>query len=77
MLGRDPEVDDPDLTTAIDEHVARRDVAMDDGRPEKIDRLIALGQGDAVKKANLSAVETRFLNGTPAAKFAPLHTPSP
>jgi|NGEPerStandDraft_6_1074524.scaffolds.fasta_scaffold07929_2 patatin-like phospholipase/acyl hydrolase len=36
---------------------------------ESTDDLIELGRSDAVKKANLSAVEKRFLNDTPAPPF--------
>ena len=46
---------------------------LDDARPEKIDELVQLGRGEAVKRANLEVVRDRFLNGTPADKFVPLH----
>lgn len=49
--------------------------SLDDARPEKIRRLINLGRGEAVKKENLEVVKARFLNGTPAATFKPLHAP--
>lgn len=47
--------------------------ALDDARPEKIQRLINLGRGEAVKKENLDVIKTRFLNGTAAVPFIPLH----
>ncbi len=47
--------------------------ALDDATPEKIRRLITLGRGEAVKKANLEVVQSRFLNGTRAAPFKPFH----
>lgn len=50
--------------------------SIDDARPDKIERLIGLGRGEAVKKENLDVVKTRFLNGTPAAPFDPLHAVS-
>ena len=40
---------------------------------EKIDQLINLGRGEAVKKENLSVVRSRFLNEHPAPVFKPLH----
>jgi len=48
--------------------------ALDDARPERIQRLINLGRGEAVKKEHLDTVKARFLNGTAAAAFMPLHT---
>lgn len=45
---------------------------LDDARPEKIEQLINLGRGEAVKKANRDAVMTRFLNGQPVVPFRPL-----
>ena len=47
--------------------------SLDDARPEKIQRLINLGRGEAVKKENLEIVKARFLNGTAAPAFTPLH----
>jgi patatin-like phospholipase/acyl hydrolase len=47
--------------------------SLDDARPEKIQRLINLGRGEAVKKENLDIVKTRFLNGTPVLSFTPMH----
>lgn len=49
---------------------------LDDARPEKIQHLINLGRGEAVKKENLEVVKARFLNGTPASQFVALHLPS-
>jgi hypothetical protein len=50
--------------------------SLDDARPEKIQQLINLGRGEAVKKENLEIVKTRFLNGTPAAPFTPKYAVS-
>ena len=47
--------------------------SLDDARQEKVEQLIQLGRGEAVKKANLDVVRSRFLNHTPAAKFEPLY----
>ena len=47
--------------------------SLDNASPEKITQLIQLGRGEAVKKANLDIVRSRFLNDTPAAKFEPLY----
>lgn len=49
--------------------------SLDDASPEKIQRLINLGRGEAVKKENLEVVKARFLNGTAAPAFTPLHIP--
>jgi len=45
---------------------------LDDASADKIDQLIGLGRGEAVKKANLDAVKARFL-GRKAQPFVPLH----
>lgn len=47
--------------------------SLDDARPVKIQQLINLGRGEAVKKKNMDVVKSRFLNGTPAAVFTPLY----
>jgi hypothetical protein len=47
--------------------------ALDTASPEKIEELIALGRGEAVKQENLESVKVRFLNDTPAAKFVPCY----
>ena len=47
--------------------------SLDDARPEKIQRLINLGRGEAVKKEHLEVVTTRFLNGVKVPPFNPLH----
>ncbi len=47
--------------------------SLDNATPEKIEQLIQLGRGEAVKKVNLDVVQSRFLNDTPAAKFEPLY----
>lgn len=49
--------------------------SLDDARPEKIQRLINLGRGEAVKKENLEVAKARFLNGKPASPFVPAHMP--
>lgn len=48
--------------------------SLDDARPEKIQRLINLGRGEAVKREHLEIVTNRFLNGTHAPPFTPLHS---
>lgn len=53
----------------INSIVSAGDFSLDDARPAKIQRLMNLGRSEAVKKANLDVVQSRFLNGTPAAKF--------
>jgi patatin-like phospholipase/acyl hydrolase len=50
--------------------------SLDDAQPEKIQRLINLGRGEAVKKENLETAKARFLNGTPAAPFTPKYAVS-
>lgn len=46
---------------------------LDDAHPDKIQHLINLGRSEAVKKENLVAVNTRFLNGNKVHPFTPLH----
>ena len=58
----------------IDFVAPRGQFSLDDARPEKIEQLIALGRGEAVKKVHRDAVTTRFLNDTPAKPFKPLYT---
>lgn len=50
-----------------------REFSLDDARVDKIEQLINLGRGEAVKKENLDIVRKRFLNGIPAKIFTPLH----
>lgn len=50
--------------------------SLDDARPKKIQRLISLGRGEAVTKANLDEINARFLNGIVAAPFVPAHAVS-
>ena len=50
--------------------------SLDDARPKKIEQLISLGRGEAVKKASLDIVNARFLNGVTAAPFVPAHAVS-
>jgi uncharacterized protein len=47
--------------------------SLDDARPEKIEQLISLGRGEAVKRAHMDVVTARFLNRSPVAPFTPLH----
>ena len=47
--------------------------ALDDARPEKIQQLINLGRGEAVKQEHLDIVKARFLNGIVAEAFIPFH----
>jgi patatin-like phospholipase/acyl hydrolase len=56
----------------IDATVMRGQVTLDKADRQTIDDLAALGRGEAVKKSNLEAVESRFLNGTKAAAFQPV-----
>jgi hypothetical protein len=44
---------------------------LDDARPDRIERLVALGRGEAVKRINRDAVSSRFLDNVPAAPFVP------
>lgn len=48
--------------------------SLDDARPEKIQWLVNLGRSEAVKKENLEVVKARFLNGTKAEPFVPVHS---
>jgi patatin-like phospholipase/acyl hydrolase len=48
--------------------------ALDAATPQKIEELISLGRGEAVKKDNLDVVKSRFLNDSPVAKFVPCYT---
>lgn len=57
----------------IDIVAAPGQFSLDNASPEKIEQLIQLGRGEAVKKANLDIVRSRFLNDTPAAKFEPVY----
>jgi patatin-like phospholipase/acyl hydrolase len=56
----------------IDAAVMRGQFALDRADRQTIEDLVTLGRGEAVKKANLEAVESRFLNGTKAAPFQPV-----
>ncbi|MEW8552594.1 MAG: CBASS cGAMP-activated phospholipase [Candidatus Thiodiazotropha sp.] len=48
------------------------DFSLDDAHPDKIQRLINLGRSEALKKAHLEIITTRFLNGMNAPSFTPL-----
>ena len=50
----------------------RGEFSLDDASPEKIEQLMNLGRGEAVKRANLDAVKQRFLSGK-APVFVPVH----
>jgi patatin-like phospholipase/acyl hydrolase len=44
---------------------------LDTATPKKIDEMIQLGRGEAVKKANFERVQQLFLTGVPAPEFKP------
>lgn len=48
--------------------------SLDDAHPETIRRLINLGRSEAVKKDQLEIVKNRFLDGTMAPVFTPIHS---
>jgi patatin-like phospholipase/acyl hydrolase len=48
--------------------------SLDAATPEKIEELVSLGRGEAVKKENLEAVRRTFLNDTKADKFVPCYS---
>ncbi|MDA1165614.1 MAG: CBASS cGAMP-activated phospholipase [Planctomycetota bacterium] len=52
---------------------ARGQFTLDDARPERINELISLGRGEAVRKHNNDVVRERFLNGEHAPAFQPVH----
>ncbi len=47
--------------------------SLDAATPAKIDELVALGRGEAVKKENVEPVRRMFLNDTPPPPFVPCH----
>lgn len=57
----------------IDHKAPRGQFSLDNARPEQIERLIALGRGEAVKKENIEVVRERFLNGRHAPPFTPMY----
>lgn len=57
----------------IDFVAPRGQFSLDDARPEKIEQLISLGRGEAVKKEHREIVTARFFNDTPAGPFKPVH----
>jgi patatin-like phospholipase/acyl hydrolase len=61
-----------DRVFRIDVTTRPGEFSLDDASPEKIDRLINLGRGEAVKKANLDAVMPRFLSKE-APEFVPVY----
>ncbi len=55
------------------DHLTREgEFAMDDGRQDRIEKLIALGRNKAQMKAVRDEVARRFLNGTPSSPFVPV-----
>ncbi len=58
----------------INYQASRGQFALDDARPLQIERLVAIGRGEGVKKANVEVVRTRFLNGKHAPLFEPVYT---
>ncbi|MFD1156808.1 CBASS cGAMP-activated phospholipase [Roseovarius aestuarii] len=55
----------------IDHIVPANEFSMDDGRLEKIERLVALGRNQARKIEHKKVVKEQFLNGVAAPKFGP------
>ncbi len=55
----------------IDHLVREGEFAMDDGRTQSIEKLVALGRNKAQMKVVRDAVLERFLNGVPSAPFKP------
>lgn len=55
----------------IDYMAPKGKYSLDD--PSKINELINLGRGEAVKKKNLEQVKQRFLNGQKIEPFVPIH----
>jgi patatin-like phospholipase/acyl hydrolase len=47
--------------------------SLDNATPEKIEELVSLGRGEAVKKENIEVVRRMFLNETLAEKFLPCY----
>lgn len=52
------------------------DFSLDDARPSQIERLLALGRSEAVKREHIEAVRSRFLNGVHAPPFQPVYNVS-
>ena len=61
-----------DRVFRIDVMTKPGDFSLDDASPDKIDQLIGLGRGEAVKKANLEAVRKKFFFAK-APAFVPVH----
>ncbi len=61
----------------IDVTAREGEFSLDKADPETIRRLVTLGRGEAVKKANFEVVESRFLNKLAASAFVPIHTLRP
>lgn len=60
----------------IDAMTKPGEFSLDDASADKIERLMNLGRGEAVKKANLDAVKQRFFSA-PAPVFIPVHAVKP
>jgi hypothetical protein len=45
---------------------------LDGARPEKIEQLISIGRGEAMKKEHLDVVRQRYLNETPVTSGGPV-----
>jgi uncharacterized protein len=61
-----------DRVLRIDVMTKPGEFSLDDASPDKIDRLMNLGRGEAVKKENLAAAKQRFLS-TKAPAFLPMY----
>jgi len=57
----------------IDHKAPRGQFSLDDARAQQIERLIALGRGEGVKKENIEVVRERFLDGHHAPPFVPVY----
>ncbi len=63
----------------VNNHLHRIDIkvepgrfSLDDARPEKINELINLGRGEAVKKEHIEEIEKTFMNNKPVKPFIPI-----
>ncbi|MDO9058724.1 MAG: CBASS cGAMP-activated phospholipase [Bradyrhizobium sp.] len=61
-----------DRVVRIDVMTKPGEFSLDDASPDKIDRLMSLGRGEAVKKANLDTMKQRFFSAK-APEFVPVH----
>jgi len=65
-----------DRVFRIDVMTKPGEFSLDDASSDKIDRLMNLGRGEAVKKVNLDSVKQRFLSAK-APPFTPMHAVKP